>query len=125
MVQHLLGDIARAQDTGRLFRQVDDGGFQPYAHLPAVYDHLYPALHILRDVPGAGWTGLPGAVGAGGGDVAAAVLYEPARHGVGGKAHRHGVQSSGGLPGDCPGLGQYHGQGAGPEGVCYFDGLFR
>ena len=116
-LQHVPGDPTWPQDAGLAVAHIHHGGFQAHVAAAPVDDQRDAAVHVLQHMPGGGGAGLAGAVGAGGGNGQMAGLEQRGRHGVGGHAHRHGVQPGGDRVGDGRTAGHDQRQWAGPEGV--------
>ena len=113
----LAGDNARAQDTGRVGDQRNDGALHADGARAAVEDGFDPALHVVDDVLGGSGAGLARGVRGGRGERQTACQKQAMRVGVGRNTHGDRVEPRADFVGDHVALLHDDGQRSRPESV--------
>ena len=89
-LQRFQRQAARAQQAGRLYRQIDDGTLHPHGAGAAVHDAVYLARHIVHHVLSGGGAGRPDVLPLGAAMGAAPRLMASVTDGWAADAHRLG-----------------------------------
>ena len=113
--QHLLRHISRAQNLRRTHREINNRGLQTNPDRSAVYNHLYPAIHVLSYILRHRRARSSGEVGTRRSDIAPTVFYQLLSYFIGWETHRHRIQPACRLLRDKLRLGKNHCQRSRPE----------